>query len=65
MTSKARINYDLLFIVGFREFDEKDLRREVVDVGDAESDQGIRKLVCDDLGVVKFSQTEPRYFYIP
>lgn len=48
MCTKPGVNDKLLLIIGFCEFDQEDLRGEVVDVGDAEGHQA-GELVCDDL----------------
>jgi hypothetical protein len=41
MTSKTRVNYNLLLVFGLRKLDEEDLRREVVNVRYSESDERI------------------------
>jgi hypothetical protein len=49
VASKARVDDYLLFVFWFCKFYEKDLRGEVVDVGDAEGDEGVGELVGNDL----------------
>ena len=49
MASKTRIYDNLLFIIWLCELEKKDLRGEIVDVGDTEGDEGIRELVGDNL----------------
>lgn len=50
MASEARVNDNLFLMFRFREFNQEDLRGEVVDIGDAEGDEGNGELVGDDLG---------------
>jgi hypothetical protein len=52
VASKARVDDYLLFVFWFCKFYEKDLRGEVVDVGDAEGDEGVGELVGNDLGLL-------------
>jgi hypothetical protein len=49
VASKAGVDDYLLFVFWFCKFYEKDLRGEVVDVGDAEGDEGVGELVGNDL----------------
>jgi hypothetical protein len=39
----------LLFVLGFREFQQQDLRGEVVDVGESKCCQALLQLVSNDL----------------
>lgn len=49
MTAETGIDYDLLLALGLCEFYEEDFGGEVVDVGDAEGEEGVGELVSDDL----------------
>ena len=50
VAAEAGFDQELLLVVGFGEFEEQDLGREVVDVGLPQRDQAGRQLVRDDLG---------------
>lgn len=50
MTAEARLDQELLLVVGLGELEEQDLGGEVVDVGKPQRDQASRQLVRDDLG---------------
>ena len=50
MAAEARLDQELLLVVGLGEFEEQDLGGEVVDVGQPQRDQASRQLVRDDLG---------------
>ena len=49
MAAEARVDDQLLLVVGLCELEEEDARREVVDVGDAEAEEALVELVGDDL----------------
>ncbi len=50
VAAEARLDEDLLLAVGLCELEEEDLGVEVVDVGQAQRDEGLGELVGDDLG---------------
>lgn len=49
MRAETGVDHQLLAVFGFGEFEEEDARGEVVDVGEAEGDEGGGELVGDDL----------------
>jgi hypothetical protein len=49
VTAEAGVDDQLLLVIRLRELEEKDLGREIVDVGESQSHQALLELVCNDL----------------
>jgi len=49
MTSKSRVDYDLLFAIWLRELYEEDFGRKVVNISDSKTDKRIGELMSNDL----------------
>lgn len=58
MGAKARVEEEVVLRCWRGEFQEEDFRREVIDVGEAERDEAIMKLVGDDLDELDLAHVE-------